>query len=76
MTTFLGAQPDLVDIRSLDEAVVIGAGLALSSSAFVLQVLQERGELATPYGRATLGVLLMQARFLSHFNAFLLQTFF
>lgn len=60
LTTFLGAQPDLVNIRSLDEAIVIGAALSLSSSAFVLQVLQERGELATPFGRATLGVLLLQ----------------
>lgn len=28
-----------VDIRSFDEAVIIGAALSLSSSAFVLQVL-------------------------------------
>ena len=60
LTKFLGAAPELVNIRSLDEAIVIGAGLSLSSSAFVLQVLSERGELATPFGRATLGVLLMQ----------------
>ncbi|CAI5983169.1 unnamed protein product [Closterium sp. NIES-65] len=33
-----GAKADLVNIRSLDEAIVIGAALALSSSAFVLQV--------------------------------------
>ena len=60
LTRFLGAAPELVDIRSLDEAIVIGAGLSLSSSAFVLQLLSERGELATPFGRATLGILLMQ----------------
>lgn len=60
LTRFLGASPELVDIRSLDEAIVIGAGLSLSSSAFVLQLLSERGELSTPFGRATLGVLLMQ----------------
>jgi Kef-type K+ transport system membrane component KefB len=60
LTKFLGAAPELVNIRSLDEAIVIGAGLSLSSSAFVLQLLSERGELATPFGRATLGVLLMQ----------------
>jgi Kef-type K+ transport system membrane component KefB len=32
------ARPDLVNIRTVDEAVVIGAALSLSSSAFVLQV--------------------------------------
>ncbi|KAG5010479.1 hypothetical protein JHK87_018994 [Glycine soja] len=31
------SRPDLVNIRSVDEAVVIGAALSLSSSAFVLQ---------------------------------------
>ncbi|CAI5934358.1 unnamed protein product [Closterium sp. NIES-65] len=55
-----GAKADLVNIRSLDEAIVIGAALALSSSAFVLQLLSEKGELATRYGSATLGILLLQ----------------
>lgn len=32
--------PDLVSIRRVDEAVVIGAALSLSSSAFVLKILQ------------------------------------
>ena len=44
----------------MDEAVVIGAALALSSSAFVLQLMSERGELATKFGSATLGILLLQ----------------
>ncbi|CAI5479757.1 unnamed protein product [Closterium sp. Yama58-4] len=56
----LGAKSDLVNIRSLDEAVVIGAALALSSSAFVLQLLSEKGELASRFGSATLGILLLQ----------------
>ena len=60
MTRVLGANPTLVSIRSVDEALVIGAGLSLSSSAFVLQLLSERGELSTPFGQATLGVLLLQ----------------
>jgi hypothetical protein len=50
----------LVSIRSVDEAVVIGAALSMSSSAFVLQLLRERGELTTRFGGATLGVLLFQ----------------
>ncbi|XP_078175565.1 K(+) efflux antiporter 2, chloroplastic-like [Carex rostrata] len=41
-------------------AVVIGSGLALSSTAVVLQVLQERGESTSRYGRATFSVLLFQ----------------
>eukprot|EP00271_Cylindrocystis_brebissonii_P002313 TRINITY_DN12842_c0_g6_i1.p1 TRINITY_DN12842_c0_g6~~TRINITY_DN12842_c0_g6_i1.p1 ORF type:complete len:1052 (+),score=209.97 TRINITY_DN12842_c0_g6_i1:519-3674(+) len=54
------SRPDLVSIRSVDEAIVIGAALSLSSSAFVLQLLAERGELATKFGSATLGILLLQ----------------
>ncbi|KAJ7553953.1 hypothetical protein O6H91_06G120000 [Diphasiastrum complanatum] len=54
------SRPDLVNIRTVDEAVVIGAGLSLSSSAFVLQLLAEKGELPTRFGSATLGVLLLQ----------------
>lgn len=50
----------LASIRSIDEAVVIGAALSLSSSAFVLQLLSESGELPTKFGSATLGILLLQ----------------
>lgn len=52
----------LAAIRSVDEAVVIGVALSLSSSAFVLQLLNERGELTTKFGSATLGILLAQVR--------------
>lgn len=54
------ASPQLASIRSVDEAVVIGVALSLSSSAFVLQLLNERGEMATKVGSATLGILLAQ----------------
>ena len=54
------ASPKLAAVESVDEAVVIGAALALSSSAFVLQLMSERGELATKFGSATLGILLLQ----------------
>jgi Kef-type K+ transport system membrane component KefB len=56
------ASPKLAAVGSVDEAVVIGAALSLSSSAFVLQLLSERGELATKFGSATLGILLLQVR--------------
>lgn len=60
LSNYFGADPNLVSIRSVDEALVIGAALSLSSSAFVLQLLSERGELGTPFGQATLGLLLLQ----------------
>jgi monovalent cation:proton antiporter-2 (CPA2) family protein len=41
-------------------AIVIGNGLALSSTAVVLQVLQDRGESTSRHGRATFSVLLFQ----------------
>jgi len=37
-----GSEPALVDIRRFDESLVVGASLALSSSAFVLKLLQVR----------------------------------
>ncbi len=40
--------------------VVIGGGLALSSSAFVLQLLKDKDATGTNYGRSSLGVLLFQ----------------
>ncbi|MEP9315504.1 monovalent cation:proton antiporter-2 (CPA2) family protein [Pseudomonas sp. LABIM340] len=41
-------------------AVVLGVGLALSSTAFGLQVLAERKELGKPHGRLAVGILLFQ----------------
>ena len=41
-------------------AVVIGVGAGLSSTAFVLQTLAERGELTTRYGREAFAILLFQ----------------
>ena len=41
-------------------SVVVGGGLALSSSAFVLQLLRDKGELGTRHGRAAFGILLFQ----------------
>ena len=43
-----------------EAAVIIGAGLALSSTALVLQLLIEGGEMASRLGRATFSVLLFQ----------------
>ncbi|EJK70011.1 hypothetical protein THAOC_08665, partial [Thalassiosira oceanica] len=41
-------------------SVVVGGALSLSSSAFVLQLLKDKKELATRFGKASFGVLLLQ----------------
>lgn len=41
-------------------ALVAGFGLALSSTAFAIQILQERGQLSAPYGQRAFGILLFQ----------------
>ncbi len=46
--------------QSLRTAVIIGFGLALSSTAFGLQILTERSEIGTHHGRTAFSVLLMQ----------------
>ncbi len=43
-----------------DAAIVIGAALALSSTVFVIQILLDRRQLATRFGRAAFTVLMMQ----------------
>jgi len=40
--------------------IVVGGGLALSSSAFVLQLLKDKNEMNTTFGRSSFGVLLLQ----------------
>jgi glutathione-regulated potassium-efflux system protein KefB len=41
-------------------AIIAGLGLALSSTAFALQLLAEKNELTTEHGRASFGILLFQ----------------
>jgi monovalent cation:H+ antiporter-2, CPA2 family len=40
--------------------IILGGGLALSSSAFVLQLLKDKDEMNTQFGRSSFGVLLLQ----------------
>jgi glutathione-regulated potassium-efflux system protein KefB len=40
--------------------ILAGLTLALSSTAFVIQLLQERGEIASPHGQTAFAILLMQ----------------
>ncbi len=46
--------------ESWQTALLIGLTLSLSSTAFVMQLLQERGELASLHGTGTFAILLMQ----------------
>ncbi|MCK9798326.1 monovalent cation:proton antiporter-2 (CPA2) family protein [Pseudomonas sp. MAFF 302030] len=46
--------------QPLNSAIVLGLGLALSSTAFGLQSLAERKELTSPHGRLAFAILLFQ----------------
>lgn len=50
----------LLFARSWQTAILIGLTFALSSTAFVMQILHERGEMNTPQGRNAFAILLMQ----------------
>jgi glutathione-regulated potassium-efflux system protein KefB len=41
-------------------SLVIGMTMAVSSTALVMQILQDKGEIASPHGRSAFGILLMQ----------------
>lgn len=45
---------------SVNAATIVGGSLALSSTAFGLQILAERKEAGTPYGRQAFSILLFQ----------------
>lgn len=43
-----------------EAAAIIGSGLALSSTAFVLQLLKEKGDLTSSFGQVSFSILLLQ----------------
>ncbi len=45
---------------AISTSLVAGFGLALSSTAFALQILQERSQLSSAYGQRAFGILLLQ----------------
>lgn len=47
-------------LDSAGEAVIVGFGLALSSTAFAMQMLDESGETNTAHGRKAFAILLLQ----------------
>ncbi|MBO3275686.1 monovalent cation:proton antiporter-2 (CPA2) family protein [Pseudomonas schmalbachii] len=56
----IGAIAFLLFAQSFKAAIVLGLGLALSSTAFGLQMLAERKELGRPHGRLAVAILLFQ----------------
>lgn len=55
--TFLANKIFSLDLKT---SIVIGAALALSSTAIVLKVLNENGDIHRPYGRNSVGILIFQ----------------
>jgi len=55
----IGGYAFLIDTK-WQAALIVGLGFALSSTAFVMQLLGERGEMATAHGEASFAILLMQ----------------
>lgn len=60
VTSAVIAGVTMVFLPDLKAAAIIGGALALSSTAFVLQLLIERGERATSFGFVTFAILLLQ----------------
>ena len=66
LSQFLGTAAAVMAIGRMTSSlpgnalVVLGGGLALSSSAFVLQLLKDKSQLATRFGKASFGILLFQ----------------
>ena len=60
VTTLVIAGYALLQHWSWKASLVVGMTMAASSTALVMQMLQERGEIASPHGRTAFGVLLMQ----------------
>ena len=50
----------LAGLLPLEPAIAIGGALALSSTAFAVQILRERGDLTKPYGDRAFSILLFQ----------------
>ena len=47
-------------VEKLSVAMLLGLTLALSSTAFVMQLLQEKGELSSEHGKSSFAILLLQ----------------
>ena len=59
-TLLIGAAAYLTVGASLQACLVIGFGLSMSSTALALQLLSERGQLSSTFGRSAFSILLFQ----------------
>lgn len=50
----------MLGLMEMNSAIAVGAALALSSTAFSIQILRERGDLTKPYGDRAFSILLFQ----------------
>lgn len=60
LTAALGSGASMACGLPTAAAVTIGGSLALSSSAFVLQLLKDKNQMGTRHGKASFGILLLQ----------------
>jgi Sodium/hydrogen exchanger family len=60
LTAALGSGASMACGLPTPAAVTIGGSLALSSSAFVLQLLKDKNQMGTRHGKASFGILLLQ----------------
>ena len=60
VTSAVGCGISLALGLPISAAVTIGGSLALSSSAFVLQLLKDKNQMGTRAGKASFGILLLQ----------------
>jgi hypothetical protein len=60
LTSLIGAAISLICGLGPAAAVTIGGSLALSSSAFTLQLLKDKNAMGTRHGKASFGILLLQ----------------
>ena len=56
----IGAALATTTTLSVNGAILVGIGLGLSSTAITMQVLGEKGDTATDYGKASFGILVLQ----------------
>ncbi len=60
LTIILGAVTAYAIISNIFQSIFLGFLIALSSTAIVMKMLQERGEMDTPHGRMMVGILIFQ----------------
>jgi monovalent cation:proton antiporter-2 (CPA2) family protein len=59
-TVFLGSAAYFIFRQTWQSALIIGFGLSMSSTALALQLLAERGQLNSQFGRSAFSILLFQ----------------